>query len=238
MAALCHDECDVVVLIIWVQATNFTGNCFQCGLAWQIAISAQSIYQRALSKLLPGFVIGFGDAVCVEGQRVSRQERALADGAVPFLEEAEQRGGGVKALEGAIGAQDESRQVSAVGVAEALGIVIVFGKEERGVGAVYRVLKEQAVHGPEQELGMIQSKGALAAEVGLQVRHEKSSSYAFAGDVADDEAEPPLADIEEVEIIASHLASGKAQARVFESLGRGMDLRKQARLYLLGDSNS
>jgi hypothetical protein len=138
-------------------------------------------------------------------------------------------------LEGAIGAQDESRQMSAVGVAEALGIVIVFGKEQRGVGAVYRVLKEQAVRGPEQELGMIQSKGALAAEVGLQVRHEKSGSYAFAGDVADDEAEPPLADIEEVEIIASHLASGKAQARVFESLGLGMDLRKQARLYLLGD---
>jgi hypothetical protein len=64
---------------------------------------------------------------------------------------------------------------------------------------------------------------------------EKSSSYALAGDVADDEAEPPLADIEEVEIIASHLASGKAQASVFESLGLGMDLRKQARLYLLGD---
>jgi len=104
--------------------------------------------------------------------------------------------------------------------------------------AVEAVVADAVLHGVallHEAVAQPHGKGALAAEVGLQVRHEKSSSYAFAGDVADDEAEPPLADIEEVEIIASHLASGKAQARVFESLGLGMDLRKKARLYLLGD---
>src|SRR5438034_3448621 len=40
-----------------------------------------------------------------------------------------------------------------------------------------------------EALWLIQSDGALAAEIGLQIGHQESSGDSFSGDVADDEAE-------------------------------------------------
>ena len=82
---------------------------------------------------------------------------------------------------------------------------------------------------------MIQSESRLAAQVGLQVGHEKGGGDSFAGNVADDEAELVLAEVEDIEVIASHVAGGKAKAGVFEGLRFGMDLREEAGLDLLGD---
>ena len=91
-----------------------------------------AIYQsESLSpNSLPGIVTGFGDAVCVEGQRVFRQERALADGVVPLLEEAGQRGGGIKALE--VLSARRTSPVSAVGPTFAVaGIFRFFSDHSR-----------------------------------------------------------------------------------------------------------
>src|SRR5207302_6500663 len=95
--------------------------------------------------------------------------------------------------------------MSAIRIAKALGAVIVFRKEERGICAVNCVLVKQIIHRVQQAFRMIQSDGALAAQVCLQIGHEKSSGNSFAGNIADHQAEPMLAEIEEVEVIASNL---------------------------------
>jgi hypothetical protein len=108
-------------------------------------------------------------------------------------EQAEKGAGGVEAFDGVIGAQDKAGKMSAVGIAEELGVVIVHGKEERGVGAVDCVLVEHAVYGLQQEFRTIEGDGTLAAQIGLQVGHEESGGDALAGNVANDEAEVLLA---------------------------------------------
>src|SRR2546430_4108154 len=49
--------------------------------------------------------------------------------------------------------------------------VVVLAKEQCGVGAVGRVLVEQAIHQLQEALRMIEGDGALAAQVGLQIGH-------------------------------------------------------------------
>ena len=87
----------------------------------------------------------------------------------------------------------------------------------------------------EQAFGIVECERTLATQVGLQVGHEQGGGDALAGDVADDEAELVLAEIEKIVVVASDLAGREAQAGVFEGLGLGMDLGEQAGLDLLGD---
>src|SRR5579864_1553648 len=82
---------------------------------------------------------------------------------------------------------------------------------------------------------MGERESALATQVGLEVGHEKSGGDPFARDISDDEAELLLAEIEKVEVVAADLSSLQAEPGVFERFGLGMNLRKQARLDLLGD---
>src|ERR1700741_5015590 len=87
---------------------------------------------------------------------------------------------------------------------------------------------------------MIQSDGGLAADVCLQVGHQKSGGDGFSKNFADDQAECSLAEIvfaevEKVEVIASHFPSLQAKTGIFEGLRLGMDLREQPGLHLLGD---
>src|SRR5438034_8528595 len=86
-----------------------------------------------------------------------------------------------------------------------------------------------------EALWLIQSDGALAAEIGLQIGHQESSGDSFSGDVADDEAEAPLAEIQEVVVVAADFARLHAKARILKRLERGQSLREETGLDLLGD---
>ena len=99
--------------------------------------------------------------------------------------------------------------MAAIDVAEAAGGDVVVGEEERGEGAVGRILREELVDDAENIFHAIVRDGALATQIGLQVGHEESGGYAFAGDVADDQAEAVGAEVEEVVIIAADGARWK-----------------------------
>ena len=131
--------------------------------------------------------------------------------------------------------ENDGGQVTTVDVTETAGGVIVVGEEDRGVGRVGGVLEEEAVDGLEEELWFVASEGELAAEVGLEVGHEQSGGDAFAGDVADDEAEPLVAEGEEVVVVAADVAGLNADASVVEGLQRRESLREEAGLDLAGD---
>src|SRR6266550_6931870 len=106
--------------------------------------------------------------------------------------------------------------MAAIGVTQAAGGVVVFGEKEGGERAVGSVVAEELVHGTQQALGLIESDGALAAQIGLEIGHQESGGDSFSGNVPDDEAEPLLAEIQEVVIIATDFAGLHAKARIFE----------------------
>ncbi len=122
--------------------------------------------------------------------------------------------------------------MSAIRVAEALGLVVVFRKEERGVGAVNRVLVKQIIHRMQQPFGMVQSDCTLAAQVRLQVCHQKRSGNSFAGNITDHQAKPLFAEIQEIEVVPSHLPGLNTKSCIFEGLRLRTDLWEQPGLHL------
>src|ERR1017187_8087282 len=64
--------------------------------------------------------------------------------------------------------------------------------------------------------GTQQGVRRLAAEAGLKVRHEERGGDAFAGDVAEHEADVAPGHFEEVVVVAAHFAGGHAVAGIIE----------------------
>src|SRR5579859_7918487 len=104
--------------------------------------------------------------------------------------------------------------MAAVDVAQAAGRDVVIGEEERGEGAVGRVLREKLIDGLQETLGVVERDGALAAEIGLQIGHEEGGGDAFAGNVGDDQAEAVGAEVEEIIIVTADGACGEAAATI------------------------
>src|SRR5690348_12476556 len=68
----------------------------------------------------------------------------------------------------------------------------------------------------------------------LQVGHQQGSGRSFSGNIANDQSETLAAEIEEVVVIAAHLACLDADAGIFESRGARLDLGKKPGLNLSG----
>ena len=135
----------------------------------------------------------------------------------------------------AVVAQQQRRQMSAVRVAQASRAIVELRIEERRVGVVGGVLVEQPVHRLQQPFRFLDRDRALAAQVGLEVGHQQRGGHALAGDVADDETEALLAEVEEVVVVAADAPRLHAGAGVFERSHRGQTLRKEPRLHLHRD---
>ena len=160
---------------------------------------------------------------------------ALANGAVPIFEKPQDGGGGIEAFQSVVAAEEKGAKMPAIGIAQAAGAVIIFGEEESGVGAVGGIFEKELVDGAQEMLRLIESDGALAAQIRLQIGHQESSGDSFSGNVADHEAEPLAAEIEEIVIIAADLASLDADAGVLER-GQGRQrLREEPGLHLFGN---
>src|SRR5208282_4322388 len=125
--------------------------------------------------------------------------------------------------------------MAAVDVAEAAAGNMVVGEEERGEGAVGRVLREELVDDAKNIFQAIMRDGTLAAEIGLKIGHEQRSGDAFAGDVADHEAEPVGAEVEKIIVIAAYGARGITVAGIVERVDRRANLRKKTALDFVGD---
>src|SRR5262249_34372225 len=94
---------------------------------------------------------------------------------------------------------------------------------------------KQLIHRLKETLRLFPGYCTLASQIRLKICHQQSSRYALARDIANHEAEPPLAEVQKIVIIAADGASRVAKATVGEGLNRRMPLREEARLDLLGD---
>ena len=204
------DEGDVVVLLVGAEALDFFNDGSQGRLAGGFAMPLEGVDEALFTELLVGGVIGFGYTVGVKSKGVATGQVAFAYGAIPILEDTEDSGGGVEALDGAIAAKHQAGEMAAIGIAQAASGVVIFAKEESGERAVGGVVAKEMVHGAHEALGLIESDGALAAKIGLQIGHQESGGDAFSRDVADDEAEAAAAEIEEIVIVSANLVGLEA----------------------------
>src|SRR5712671_1574015 len=187
----------------------------------------QGFDQAVFAELLVGGVVGFGDAVGVESESVPHTKLTFSNFAIPILEDSQHRGGGLEALDGVIAVEQKSGEMAAIGVTQAAGGVVVFGEKEGGERAVGSVVAEELVHGTQEALGLIESDGTLAAQIGLEIGHQESGGDSFSGNVADDEAEAVAAETEEVVVITTDLAGLNTKAGVFEGFERRLRLREE-----------
>src|SRR4051795_3240199 len=158
-------------------------------------MAAERCNQTLFSEFFSCVIERFGYAVGVEREGVAGGEPAFANRAIPIFEEAENGAGGIEAFESVIVPEKKSAEMPTVGIAQAPEFVIVLGKEERRIGALGSVVIEEPVHGLQKLLRLIQSDGALAAQVRLKVRHQESRGDALSGNIANYQAKALLSEI-------------------------------------------
>ena len=157
------DEGDVVVLFVGAEALDFVHDRGEGSLRRGFAMALQSFDEALFAELFVGGVVGFSDAVGVQGEGVPRMELAFSNFAFPILEDSQYSGGGFEALHRVVAVEEKGGKMTAIRVAQAAGGVVVFGEEERGEGAVGSIFAEELVHGAQEALRLIESDGALAA---------------------------------------------------------------------------
>src|SRR5215469_15960937 len=125
--------------------------------------------------------------------------------------------------------------MTAIRVAQLARLIVVFSKEDRRVVVLGAILVKQLIHRSQESLRLFPSRRALAAQIRLKICHQQSSRNALARYIGNHQAEPSLAEIQKIVIIAPDSASGVAKANIGEGLKRRIPLWEEARLYLLGD---
>jgi len=233
-AAPRDDQGDVVVLLVGTEAAHFVDHGVEQRLGIKMVVAAKDIEQALLAEFFARGTEGFGDAVGIQRERVAGAELAFVKRAIPFSERAHDSGRGREAMDGIVGAEKKWREMAAVGIAEAARGVVEFGEEERGERGVGSIFAEELIDRAKQPAG-IGGHDALAAQVGLQIGHEKRRGNAFAGDVADDQADAFGTKGQEIVVVAADMACLMADSGKFQTFQAGKRLREEARLDLLGD---
>src|SRR5260370_41351421 len=125
-------------------------------------MTLQGFDEALFAELFVCGVVGFGDAIGVEGEGVAWAKLAFSNFAIPILENAQDGGGGFEALDGAIAVEEKSGEMAAIGVTQvAWGGDVPGGEKgcERNVG---RVVEKDRVHGGHQARQRIESDAARA----------------------------------------------------------------------------
>src|SRR5260221_13654896 len=81
---------------------------------------------------------GFRNASGVKCQSVAGIELAFLHFAIPFLESAENGGGGTEPVKGVIRTQKQCGEMAAVDVTQTASCIVILGKEKRGEGTARR----------------------------------------------------------------------------------------------------
>jgi len=143
------------VLFVGGELTDVADDIFEQRLGGEAVMAAEGFYEAVFTEFVAILVEGFGDAVRVQGQGVAWAEGALADFAVPFLEDPKDGGGGVEVVDRIVTAEDECGRMATIDKTEAAGGYVVIGEEEGGEGAIGSVLREELIDGLQESLRLI-----------------------------------------------------------------------------------
>ncbi len=107
------------MLVVCIEVPNLRRDRFYRALTGLCAVLPKAVDQALLPEFFPISVVGFRDAVGIERKQISGSKFEVSEAALPILEQAEQRTGGLEVMALVVGAQDKSREVSAVGITQA-----------------------------------------------------------------------------------------------------------------------
>src|SRR5437879_4427501 len=89
------DERDVVLLFSRAELADLVDDGVEEVVRAKCAVAAQGFGKAFFAELLPGIIERFGDSIRIKGQDVARGDLRFADFAIPSLEHAENRRGGL-----------------------------------------------------------------------------------------------------------------------------------------------
>ena len=145
----------------------------------------QGFQQAPFAKFLARMVKGLGCAVGVKHEGVAWEELALLNRAIPFLKQSHHGGCWLEPFRSIVAPQEECGWVTAIRVAQLARSIVVFSEEDGCVVAFGGVLIKQLIHRSQESLRLLTSRRALAAQICLEICHQKSSGHALACDIAD-----------------------------------------------------
>src|SRR5215469_6347396 len=122
--------------------------------------------------------------------------------------------------------------MAAIRVAHAPGAVVVLREEQGRERCIRCVRAKKLVDCLQEAFGRVDGGRALAAQIGLQVRHQQRRRDSLPRNIADHQSKALAAKIHVVVIIPADLSSLDADARVIQSLERRLRLREEPRLDL------
>ena len=172
IAASGDDESNVVELLLWTEALHLIDEDSKQFAGRKIAASPQCFRKTLFSELFTLLVTCFGYAVGIKREDVAGHHADFLGVAFPILEEAEHGTGRIETLQCVMGccvvscvmaAQQERGKMTAIRIAQALQLVVIFSEEERGVGIVGGVLVEELIDGLQQALRLVEGCGQLSA---------------------------------------------------------------------------
>ena len=135
------------MLLVRAEAMDLIDDGREQGLGREGAMTVQGVDQARFAKFFACRTEGFGDAVGVESEGIAGTKLEFGEGTIPISEDAHNGGGGPKAFEGVIGAQEKRGKVAAIGVAQTARGVVILREEEGGKGSVGSIGTEELVHG-------------------------------------------------------------------------------------------
>src|SRR5215467_383070 len=178
------------MLFAGAEAVNFVHDRGQQVAGRKRAMAAQHGGEPLFTEFLAGVVERFADAVGIESQNVTGRNSSFTNLAVPVFERAYDRSRGLEPFERIVAMKHKSRQMAAVGEAQAARGVVVLCEKQSGERAISGVLAKKLVHGTQHPLWLVRSDGALAAKIRLEISHQKRRGDSFSGNVANDKAQP------------------------------------------------
>src|SRR5258708_39337836 len=116
--------------------------------------------------------------------------------------------------------------MAAVDIAQISRRIIVITEKQCGEAAVGRIVAKEPVYLLQQALRLFQRESELAAQIGLQISHEKRGGNSLSCHVGGNETETVRAETEEVIVIAADWARGGAGAGGFAEIEARLRLRR------------
>ena len=139
-----------------------------------------------MSELLLEIVEGFGNAVGVENQGVAGGKATFPYFALPAIEQADDRTGGIQRFQCVIAAENERRKMPAIRVAQAPRDVVVFDEEERCEGSGCEQMRKAAFQLVQRKVFSDLSEDSLLKKLSGKQR----DAYKEARSVAENTGDP------------------------------------------------
>ena len=213
LEALGHQEGNVVRLR---GSGGELGDGFDYGLddlgGGQGAVGSEDFDKTLLIEFVVGCIIGFGDAIAVEYQRVAGVQMGVHFAVGSGVENSEDGAAAGEHFGVAVGAHEDGRIVSRIGIGEIAGGGIEYGEEESDE-AIARAISASGFVDSRHEMRQIAGIFGQHVDAGLECHHHEGGRHAFSRHIAEGEGDAAIGIGKEIVVVAADGAAGHVETR-------------------------